>query len=381
MGNRILVVDDDLDALKLIGLMLQGRGYEIIAAQSGPQALAKAAEETPDLVILDIMMPGMDGLEVCRQLRARPATTSLPVIMFTAKTQVGDKVAGFEAGADEYLTKPIHPEELVTRVEALIARSARLKTQAKPVMRAKLIGFLGCKGGVGTSTLAANVAVALARGQASKEQVFLLGFASGAASLPLQLGMQPQQGLEALAERSPQALDAESILSRMDRHTSGVMLLGGPAQAFGSSPSLDPQQAEAVLRRLGEVGDYILVDLGSNLEAMNQRLLRLTNYTFIVTEPQQVAVRLTQSLLDRLDELEIGRHRIGVVLMHKAPSATSLTKEALEKQLQREIVGVVSPAPELAFQAADQGTPMVMMQTDSLPVQQFSQLAGFVVAL
>ena len=95
MSEKILIVDDDLESLKLISLMLQRRGYEVTAAQSGEQALSKIENENPNLIILDVMMPDMDGYEVCRYLRANPQTSHLPVIMFTAKTLVGDKVAGF----------------------------------------------------------------------------------------------------------------------------------------------------------------------------------------------------------------------------------------------------------------------------------------------
>lgn len=97
MADRILIVDDDLDSLKLIGLMLQRQGYDIIVANSGQQALGKAQADDPSLIILDIMMPDMDGYEVCRQLRKNPLTEPIPIIMFTAKSMVDDKVAGFEA--------------------------------------------------------------------------------------------------------------------------------------------------------------------------------------------------------------------------------------------------------------------------------------------
>src|SRR3990172_4688022 len=123
MSERILIVDDDNDSLKLIGLMLQRHGYEVIAANAGNQGIAKATSESPDLIILDVMMPDMNGYEVCRRLRANPATQSIPIIMFTAKTLIDDKVAGFEAGADDYLTKPTHPAELASRVKTILQRS------------------------------------------------------------------------------------------------------------------------------------------------------------------------------------------------------------------------------------------------------------------
>lgn len=121
MSAKVLIVDDEIDSLKLIGLLLESKGYQVMAAQNGERAIEKALQEPPDLVILDVMMPGMSGYEVCRRLRTNPRTATIPILMFTAKTQVMDKVIGFEAGADEYLTKPIQPTELIDRVETLLA--------------------------------------------------------------------------------------------------------------------------------------------------------------------------------------------------------------------------------------------------------------------
>src|SRR5574338_727036 len=123
MAEKILIVDDDLDTLRLVGLMLQRQGYVISAASNGEQGLEKAIQEKPDLVLLDLMMPGMDGYEVTRRLRRNPSTASIPILLFTAKNQLDDKVMGFEAGADDYLTKPTHPSELQAHVRALLARS------------------------------------------------------------------------------------------------------------------------------------------------------------------------------------------------------------------------------------------------------------------
>jgi len=381
MDAKVLIVDDDLDSLKLIGLMLQKRGCRIVAAQNGPQALSKAADEAPDLIMLDVMMPGMDGIEVCRRLRADPRTETTPIIMFSAKSQVDDKVAGFEAGADEYLTKPIHPAELVTRVEALLTRAARLGTRTSTSLRAKAVGFLGCKGGVGTTTLASNVAVALAQGPAQEQKVMLIEFRSGSSTLALQLGLRPRQALKILAEQPLREMDTGTIISHMDRHNSGMMVLSGLAQPLGTLPNVDVGHVEAIVRNLGAEADYLLVDMGTGLSDANQTLLRMLTYFVIVVEPQRVAMQLAQNLLASLDQLEVGRHRVGVIIMHKARSATTLTTEMAKGLLQREVIGMVSPAPELAFQAADTGIPMVMAQPDSLPARQFRQLAEFITTI
>src|SRR5512135_788313 len=125
MPEKLLIVDDDVDTLRLVGLMLQRQGYQIVAANNGHQALIMAQSELPDLILLDIMMPDMDGYEVTRRLKANVSTNSIPIIMFTAKAQVDDKVAGFDMGADDYLTKPTQPRELFGHVKAVLARGKK----------------------------------------------------------------------------------------------------------------------------------------------------------------------------------------------------------------------------------------------------------------
>jgi DNA-binding response OmpR family regulator len=123
MPDKILIIDDDVDTLRLVGLILQRDGYQILAAADGPQGLNVAESELPDIILLDVMMPHMDGYEVARQLRANQKTAHIPILIFTARTQIEAKVAGFESGADAYLTKPTHASELQMQVRSLLARS------------------------------------------------------------------------------------------------------------------------------------------------------------------------------------------------------------------------------------------------------------------
>ena len=117
---RILIVDDDPPSVKMIGFLLREEGYIVLTANSGPEALALLNEEMPDLVILDVMMPGMDGLEVCRRIRR---STDLPIIFLSARGETSDRVAGLDVGADDYLPKPFEPSELLARVRAVMRRA------------------------------------------------------------------------------------------------------------------------------------------------------------------------------------------------------------------------------------------------------------------
>jgi DNA-binding response OmpR family regulator len=118
----ILVADDDRDIRDIVAYKLQRVGHYVILATNGTEALSAARACEPDLVVLDVMMPGMSGIEVCRELRAEPRTAALPVILLTARAQESDVEAGFAVGADDYVVKPFSPSELVSRIHTMLAR-------------------------------------------------------------------------------------------------------------------------------------------------------------------------------------------------------------------------------------------------------------------
>jgi DNA-binding response OmpR family regulator len=120
--TAILVADDDPDIRDLVAFKLEQAGFDVTAVDNGLAALDAARAAPPDLVVLDVMMPGMSGIDVCRELRGDSATASLPIILLTARAQEGDVEVGFGAGADDYVVKPFSPRELVSRVEAVLAR-------------------------------------------------------------------------------------------------------------------------------------------------------------------------------------------------------------------------------------------------------------------
>lgn len=122
MPERILVVDDEPDILDVVAYNLEQAGYRVTAARDGRTAIAEAERVRPDLVVLDIMLPDVSGMEVCRALRRSDKTKGVPILMLTARADEVDRVVGFEVGADDYVTKPFSPRELVLRVRAILRR-------------------------------------------------------------------------------------------------------------------------------------------------------------------------------------------------------------------------------------------------------------------
>ncbi len=371
MAEKILVVDDDLDSLKLIGLMLQRQGYRITAASSGTQALSKAHSEKPDLIILDVMMPDMDGYEVCRRLRADPDTQDIPIIMFTAKTLVDDKVAGFEAGADDYLTKPTHPAELASRVKAILARAgARKRAVAQEL--GSILSFIGTKGGVGTTTLALNVAAALVQRDTN---TIIADLRPGQGTLGLLLGFSSSTGLANLATKNPAEITPKAVESELVPHSSGLKLLLSSARPSEMQLRLTPDVAEMIVKHLATLAKVVVLDLGSGLTLVNRRILGLSTHTVLAVEPIRVDLMMAREQLEEMSKIGVGRARVSIVMINRAPSSLQISWQEAEQILDHEISAIISPAPELAFQASEAGFPMILYQPNSIVASQLNKLA------
>jgi two-component system alkaline phosphatase synthesis response regulator PhoP len=128
--GRVLVVDDEIYIVHILDFSLGMEGYEVITALDGEQALEKARSEKPDLIVLDIMMPKLDGYETCKQLKADAGTKDIPVILLSAKGRNVDQKIGFEVGADDYITKPFSPRKLVERINAILGQTSPNRMQA-----------------------------------------------------------------------------------------------------------------------------------------------------------------------------------------------------------------------------------------------------------
>lgn len=121
--EKILIVEDEKDIVKMLEYNLKKEGFKTLSARDGESAVNLAGKEHPDLVLLDLMLPGIDGLEVCKRLKSEKKTASIPIIMLTAKSQESDKIVGLELGADDYVTKPFSPRELIARIKAVLRRA------------------------------------------------------------------------------------------------------------------------------------------------------------------------------------------------------------------------------------------------------------------
>jgi pilus assembly protein CpaE len=373
MAEKILVIDDDADTLRLVGLMLQRQGYEVILAADGPQGLQKAEEEEPDLILLDVMMPGMDGYEVARRLRANPITANTPILMFTAKAQIDDKLTGFESGADDYLTKPTHPAELQAHVRALLARRSR-EPKKKTTMTATVIGALSARGGLGVTTIAANLAAALYKPEVA--EVILAEMVPGNGTLRLDLGIEDRGGLSRLLQLSPAEITRQKVLESLVHHDSGLKFLLASEKPSEKTLVNHVDQYTVIVARLSTLAHFVILDLGNGLLPFTPRLLPACHHFLIVTDPLPNTILHTRALLDDLLKMGVKAAQLKVVLNNRLRSETILPVMEVQNRLGFPLAATITPAPELFDLAVRARKIAFSLQPNSLTARQIEKLAS-----
>lgn len=368
MTDKILIVDDDVESLKLIALMLQRRGFNVIAANSGTQALSKLSTDLPDLIILDVMMPDMSGYEVCKRIRDNPATRDIPVLMFTAKTLIDDKVAGFEAGADDYLTKPTHPEELTSRIRSMLSRSTKPEPP-KPALTGRAIGVFGVKGGIGTTTLAVNLAASYARD--STRRALIADFQLGTGGVGLQLGVA-HAGMANVLSCPPQDIQPSMIDPEIVQHAAGMYVLASSPAPKEVQVNFPSEATVRTLEALRRMYDVVICDIGTRYTQRHAHLLRLCDHNILLVEPTEPSMVLAEKLLSEIKADT--RKPVDVVVVNRS-TRSHLAWHDVEERLSQEILSIVAFAQDVVSQAMDEQTPVVAYKPSAVVSTQMIKIA------
>jgi CheY-like chemotaxis protein/MinD-like ATPase involved in chromosome partitioning or flagellar assembly len=373
MGEKILIVDDDADTVKFISMILTRLGYDIVAALSGQQALELARTESPDLIVLDVMMPGLDGYEVARILRQYPETATTPILMFTAKAQVDDKVTGYNAGVNIYLTKPIHPIDLQANIKTLL--SQRQSHPEAPSSHGYVVGVLAAKGGMGVSTVALNLAISYQN--INQVNVIAAELKPGQGSWAQELQLNSTGGLASLLQKSAARLTQSVVSAALTPAVHGVQLLLASNDCKDVELVHATTQFEAFLKQLPLLAPLVVLDLGTPFHPAFSMISENCDEFIVVTEPHPNAARQTQCLTEELRITIRGTAKtLNVVTLNRSSSKLKLSPGEVEKIVGQSLSLEFPCADELAFKAADQSLPLVISEPDGVIAQQFKQLAG-----
>ncbi len=380
MVYKILVVDDEIDTLRLVGLMLERQGYEIVAAKNGKHALEILPTNKPDLILLDVMMPEMDGFDVAKKIREDDEFFNIPIVMFTAKAQVEDKISGLEAGADVYLTKPTQPRELFAQIKALLDRSQKIKatTLPKDGRRGFLVGTIAAKGGVGVSTTVINLGITIYR--MTNQNSLIVDFHPGRGDISWEMGYTAQAGLSDLIDMQSSLITPEMIAHKLVIHDSGVKLLLASQSPKEADQIYQSETIKEITSKLPYVAQWIIMDLGANLLPATQTITKYCDCLVVVLSNDPIVIKQTRALIGDLISIGINETRIIPVLVNRYRSSQPETINLIENQLGYKIASFFTPAPELAHQAKISNNPMVVQQANNITAKQFIRLAELIAA-
>lgn len=372
MAN-ILVIDDDAELLEMIRRLLeQHGGHQAMLSADGADGLAKALADPPDLAIVDVMMPGVSGYEVCRQLRANPSTASVPIIVLTARGQLVDRQAALDAGADDYIVKPVAVMELLERVNVLLAKSPA----AKSPLLARTIVLLSLRGGVGVTTLAVNLAATLARtggnfppmgGTEGGEATCLVDLCPSSGHVALQLGLRPEPNWSDLVQAS--VLDTEVVEGSLLKHASGLRVLASPVFPVVGQ-GLPQTVVQTTFEILQQRFAIIVVDTPSVLSEVTTAALETAHVVGLVVTADAPSI---QTAIGTLRTLKQWSAKFQIILNQNTPES-QWPAGTIERALKRSPMWTIPFDPAQA-QALTQGTPLVLHSPSSPLAQAVQGLA------
>jgi pilus assembly protein CpaE len=359
--GTILVVDDSPLAVKIMSTLFTREGYSVFTAGSGEEALEQLERVTPDLIVTDIMMPGIDGYELCHQIRAQPLLRGIPVMAITTITELEAKLRGSEVGVDDFVPKNTPAHELLARVEALIARPGHDEglPAVPPAPRGpgRVVAFFSLKGGCGRTTLTANAALLLAR--LSGETVGLLDLALEQGTAELILDVVPRVDLGTLAgdEVAPEALTVDEVRRLVVMHPGGVALLAAPRYPEDAE-RVSPDLTTAALTAMAGAFGTVVVDTPCSFNEHILRVLETADLVVLIATTDLAGARATSTTLRIFQELKVPDQRLVVVL--NAPNGgAGIDRAGLERAI-RVPVDVVVPYEASFVQAVNAGVPLVL---------------------
>jgi CheY-like chemotaxis protein len=280
---KALVIDDEAPLARVIGRFLERAGFYVETATSGLEGLKRAVAQPPDVAIVDIMMPDMDGYEVCRRLRGDPRTARVSIMVLTARGQYVDRRMALEAGADLHTAKPFNGKVLVQQIEELLA--------VRPYFEAPLgcqILVLRLKEGVGATTLATNLALYLAGREGYLAAVADMAVEGG--QVGERLGLPP-----ATPWLKPATKDANDVVAHVVRHGTGLFAL--PAPPLRGEGELNLEAVECTLQKLRGWHDFVVLDTPRDMGALAPVLLRTSWLVLLLLTPDPMVLRAAESSL------------------------------------------------------------------------------------
>lgn len=355
--TRILMVDDEPINHQLVAHALESLDAQLEFANDGNQGVAKARSTRPDLIITDVMMPDIDGYQLTRILRREPEFAGTPVLILTAQSGLQDKLKAFEAGADDHLTKPFEPAELMARVSALLRRVEMVPVPRSQtaLQEGRMIAVHSLRGGTGSSTLAVNLGVALA--SLWPRSTILLDLTMTSGQVALMLNAPLRRTWADVSRYAEGELDWDVLQSVIGTHESGLAFIAAPTLPTEAAP-LQAGALQGALSLLRRNYEYIIADLPHDFSDISLQALDTADLVLMVASPDMSSIRAASAAMDTYQKLGYSKGKIKLILNATFPRA-GLPKDKIETAVGMQ-ASMTLPYTDILFvEAINYGRPPV----------------------
>ncbi|MBC7875796.1 MAG: response regulator [Anaerolineales bacterium] len=355
--TRVLYIDDEPMNHQLVNHALQPLGCQISFAEDGTSGIAQARTLKPDVVITDVMMPDINGYEVTRQLRRDPQFAGTPILVLTAQSGLQDKLKAFEAGADDYLSKPFEAAELAARITALLRRveTAQASLPSQPTAeKGRMIALHSLRGGTGSSSLSVNLGISLASLWGG---TILLDMTMTAGQVALMLNMNLRRTWADVARFGAGEFDMDALHSVISMHESGLAFIAAPTFP-AEGEALRNETLSTALNLLKTRYDYIVADLPHDFSDVAIQALDVADMILMVATPDMASVRAAAAAMDTYSKLGYPPERIKLLINATFPRS-GLPKDKIEAALGLTSIVTVPHVPDVFVEAINFGQPPV----------------------
>ena len=355
MRKIILIVDDEPLNLKLVERVLESENYQVFTAINGIEGVRQASNIKPDLILMDVMMPHLDGYGATEQIRRNPEIAHTPILMLTALSTLDEKIKGFNVGADDFLAKPFKPQELILHVRKLLRlNNNKDKSPLSVNTNGKIIGTFSLRGGTGTSTVAANIAAGLS--QLWQKSVILCDLNFDAGQADLMFNLPSHTSWSDLAYQLPKNIDINLIKKVVKKHESGVEILVSPNN-YDKIKNITIEHVEKVLSILKQEYEYTVIDFAHNLNPITLASLSMTDEIMLLTTPDFASIRSIEQILKKFKTQNDLEQKTRLVL--NWTQKQGLSQSEMEKTLGRKFDLIIPHAPVPINNGINNGKPPV----------------------
>jgi len=356
MQPKILLVDDSEITIKMVSAALLTEDYELLIAENGRQAFDIIDKQLPDLILLDLALPDIDGYQICATLRKSNRTENIPIIILTSYSDIKNRLKAFEIGADDFIKKPFQFEELQARIKYHLNWAFKVEPLTEKSIPAYKIAVFSLRGGIGVSTLAVNLAAGLVKLWNTPSLLVDMAFVNGLSSTMLNLSLRSTWS--DVGRLNSEVIENDTLEKITLHHSCGLDLVAAP-RFVEEAETISDDHVQRILSLAEKKYDYIIADLPHDFSPTTMVALDTADKILLVAAPDMGSIRCASNALGVFKHLGYPEDKVQLV-MNTNFETSGLARKDIEKALQKTVSVVLPNMKESLWLALNLGKPVVL---------------------